>query len=104
MKPPSSIKVGYAEFAVRPFSLDLDADGGMYGRFSRASCLIEYHPRQHREHELDTLLHEVLHACWAQAALNDEDDEERIITGLSNTLTQVLKDNPEFLKWIRSVV
>ncbi len=104
MKPPATIKVGYTTLDVVPFSLDLAATPNLYGRFDRAACTIEYHAKQHPQHILDTFIHEVLHACWAQAALSDDDDEERIITGLSNAFTQVLKDNPEFLKWIRSVV
>lgn len=48
----------------------------------------------------NTLLHEILHACWYTAQIQDEDKEERTITAFANQLTQVWRDNPAVIAWI----
>lgn len=50
-----------------------------------------------------TLLHEVLHAIFAEAGLRDvvtADEEERIIKRVSPILRQVLKDNPRVYTFV----
>jgi hypothetical protein len=46
------------------------------------------------------LLHEIFHAAWEEAALLEDDGEERIVTVLANAMTQVIRDNPEVFDWI----
>lgn len=50
----------------------------------------------------DTLLHEILHACWNQTPLRerDEDDEERTVTALTPLLLGVLRDNPDLVAYL----
>lgn len=51
------------------------------------------------------ILHEILHIIWDQAALQDGDTEERIVTAMANGLSQVLRDNDslphEIVSWLR---
>lgn len=50
----------------------------------------------------DTLLHEILHAVYFVWNLEDKDDEERTVTGLSTGLSTVLHDNPELVELLSS--
>ncbi len=50
----------------------------------------------------NTLIHEVLHACFYIGDIEDDDKQERTVTILANQLTQVWRDNPELVAWINS--
>jgi len=102
MKLPPTIKVGDLLYEVRPFPSDIEVDQ-FYGRLDRARCRLEYAGSLHKEHRLQTILHEVLHAVYKNGSLEAGDEEERVVSILGAGLAQVLKDNPELLKWIRSV-
>ncbi|MDR2902130.1 MAG: hypothetical protein LBU87_03385 [Lactobacillales bacterium] len=46
-----------------------------------------------------TLLHEILHVIYNNAALSQGDDEERIVTAISNGLYALFVDNPHAFKF-----
>jgi hypothetical protein len=51
-----------------------------------------------------TLLHELLHACWATTglwAVFKTKDEEAMVRALEPVLFQVLRDNPKLIKYIQ---
>jgi len=54
----------------------------------------------------ETLLHEILHSCWAMSDLNekplpaDEDQEENIIARVSHLLATIILDNPDVFAYI----
>jgi hypothetical protein len=53
----------------------------------------------------DTLLHEVLHGILAcQGRQEDEETEERFVRSLATGLVSVLKNNPEFGRWLLSTI
>jgi hypothetical protein len=53
--------------------------------------------------EVDTVLHEVLHAILAcQGREHGGDTEELYVRALATGLVTTLKDNPEFADWLTS--
>ena len=55
---------------------------------------------------LDTYLHEIMHVVFAHSSLNDDierEQEEKIVTSLSTSLTEVLIRNPDILKDINKL-
>ena len=40
----------------------------------------------------DTLLHEILHACWSMLALSEKEEEERVVNSLSSVLIGLMDD------------
>ena len=52
---------------------------------------------------LDTLLHEIMHAIHFVGNLNDNDDEERIVTTMATGLVGVFVDNPDLVDYIQIV-
>ncbi len=53
---------------------------------------------------VDTAIHEVLHAIFAVATVEVKQGEEHIVSVLGTFLTQIIRDNPEFLKWLQVTV
>jgi hypothetical protein len=49
----------------------------------------------------ETLLHEISHVVWWVYNLKDEDDEERTVHTMATGLTQVFRDNPKVLEYIK---
>lgn len=47
----------------------------------------------------ETILHEVLHAVCEHSGL-DPDDHETIIRSISPLILHVLRQNPEFVRWL----
>jgi histidinol-phosphate/aromatic aminotransferase/cobyric acid decarboxylase-like protein len=51
----------------------------------------------------DTIVHEILHACWANTPLTSskKPTEEDVVRGLTPGITTVFLDNPEFYSAMR---
>jgi hypothetical protein len=50
------------------------------------------------------VLHELFHAIWYAQALVESEEEERAVNALSIGLTQVLRDNPPLIDWLKNVL
>jgi hypothetical protein len=48
----------------------------------------------------DTVLHELLHACWTTMNLDTREEEERAVSALATALIAVLRDNKKFSRWL----
>jgi len=48
----------------------------------------------------DTVLHELLHACWTTMNLDGREEEERAVSALATALIAVMRDNPKFSRWL----
>lgn len=56
---------------------------------------------QHPVEELDTVIHELLHAIWHQMSMGEHPPEEEVLVRkTAGGLTQVFLDNPHFIKYI----
>jgi hypothetical protein len=40
----------------------------------------------------DTLLHEILHACWTMLAFHEKEEEEKVVNSLSSVLIGIIDD------------
>lgn len=98
MKPPASVRLGPHRWTIRRGAID--ADGELYGRTLERELTILLAPTVPSQ-ERDTLLHELLHACWAQTGLDFEDDEqERVVGALAPWLLGALRDNPRLVAFL----
>lgn len=52
--------------------------------------------------EQETLLHEILHCCWWVAGLDDDKNEEAVVTGMSPVLYDTLtrRENKTVKLWL----
>ena len=59
---------------------------------------------QHPAEELDTVIHELLHALWHHMSMGEHPPEEEVLVRkTAGGLTQVFLDNKHFIKYIASV-
>ena len=108
MKPPKRIIVGPHVYRVKHDQAVVDRaavemKAELLGHCDEKTLTIAVAPGQAMSQEQDTLLHETLHAVFANVGLNDvlEDDmEERIIRPLATCLLQVLWVNPDLLAYL----
>lgn len=74
------------------------------GQVSFQKLEIDIDPKLAHDRQVSTILHEVLHACWQFANLDNFTDEkvdsEQIISGLERGVLCVLRDNPDLVAYL----
>lgn len=96
---PASLKVGYQDIKITEVDL-IDGQGVYIADRSE----IRIREGMEKREQLNTLLHESLHAlCYSYGLKNefkDDDHEERVVNALGNGLTEILVRNPQLVKCI----
>tara|TARA_R110002020_G_scaffold199208_1_gene400622 strand:+ start:1767 stop:2066 length:300 start_codon:yes stop_codon:yes gene_type:complete len=93
-----SVKVGPTDFSIEYVPLNEE----LFGDFSYINSRIRIEENLKGTALVDTVLHEILHAIWKLGQLKDKrEDEERAVAIMATYLTQVLRDNPVMLTWLK---
>ena len=93
-----SIKIGSTDYSIEYVPLNEE----LFGDFSYINSRIRIEQNLTGPPLVDTVLHEVLHAIWRLGQLKDKkEDEERVVAVMATYLTQVLRDNPALMPWLR---
>ncbi len=95
MKIPESVRINGVDFSVELIAHLNDGVHKLHGLANFCTCSIAIDPDS-QEHQMKciTLWHEILHVILHNAQIDlPEDEEERIVTALSNGVYQVLQDN-----------
>jgi predicted nucleic acid-binding protein len=93
-----SVKVGPTDFSIEYVPLNDE----LFGDFSYINSRIRIEENLKGTALVDTVLHEILHAIWKLGQLKDKrEDEERAVAIMATYLTQVLRDNPKMLTWLK---
>lgn len=100
MDLPKSIRVGYRDYAVEPWSSVVASANGRLGECDRLNLIIRIRSDLNPMVTAEVLLHEVIHACYGNGVLEAEDSEERVTESLANQLAQVWRDNPHFVDFM----
>lgn len=102
---PAFVRVGPYDIALTPMGgIDTYARRAV-GQFSARELTISYaREAPSKVDALDTLLHEINHAIFWAYRIYDEDKEERTVGTFATGWTQVYRDNPWLLEWIREAV
>mgnify|MGYP003647739596 FL=1 len=99
------IKVGYSTIIIKEQAPQFHKDNmsDSYGQYLSRENKIEIQPDLSNIDEVNTLLHEILHASIWICSLSQSgqplergNDEELVVNSLSNNLTQIFIDN----KWL----
>lgn len=105
MTLPDTITVGLWVYHITRPTVILD-DGGKpessWGETSLDELTIAIRRDLVGDAEAETMLHEVLHAIGHQSGClpQDDDEEERIVKGLSSQLYLTLRQNPALLEYL----
>lgn len=99
MEELKGLKIGRRFYKVRREYLPTE-----YGRVDLDKGVIRIDDPQPPLVVADTILHEILHAIWAERRLPNRTREERAVTALAQGLTTVFRDNPGLLTYIDKLV
>lgn len=99
MKRPKKVKV--AGFDIDLVDLKPHVGRGTFGEFSSLENVIRVDFSVNRIHMIDTLLHEIGHAIYWTYGIHDTDEEERVVGVFATGWTQVYRDNPDLLEFIK---
>lgn len=95
---PFRLKVAWS--GARLKDLGRGAEKDLVGMFRTERTEILMDPDQSEESAKETLVHELLHACWSLAALRVGDDEERIVDALAPLVLEIVRRNPGTAAWL----
>jgi hypothetical protein len=105
MKLPTSVIVGYRTYAIEELSVERSDADDIVGLHHNHPPKIEVRTEGIApEDAANTLLHEILHACWEVGNLPKRASEEKAVHMLSNQLAQVWRDNPQVVAWVTATV
>ncbi len=92
----NKIRIGYANYNI----VD-ETKKKLDGEFAHRKKELRISPHLDSEGKLNTIIHEVLHGVWFHwgltEAIDGKNSEETAVNALANGLTQVIRDNPDFL-------
>ena len=102
------IRVNYEDVQINLVSPSNDNDDHCFGEYDSVKNTIQLDKTQSSRSLANSLLHEVLHSAVYHSGLNSEGnclaadkDEELVVNNLSNTLSQIIRDNKWFLPYIQ---
>lgn len=91
---PKTVKVLYKNYdLIQRQSTDEILSNGSYGTHYPVLSKIEWVKHSKPEDNVDTIIHELLHAVFDLFRIKENDTEEEIVTKLSTGMTTLMKDN-----------
>jgi hypothetical protein len=97
---PASVRVSYFVCPVESWNYRDAACENRFGDFDPNTYRIRVREDLEPAKAANVLLHEVLHAAYTMGDLSDGCTEEKVVTVLANQLTQIWRDNPEFITFM----
>jgi hypothetical protein len=101
---PAVIKLGYQDITI----IQVDSIDNTQGSYTNDTHEIKIKSGMVGREQLNTLLHELLHACvyayGIKSEFGDDDKEEKVVNALGNGLTEVLVRNKELVAFIKESV
>ena len=98
---PKRLKIAGKTVKVELIGLEQAQEEEVWGQFMADEARIQICAEHTPEFVLDTLLHEILHACYAYWNMQDHDDEERIVHTMASALQSLYTENANLLKCIQ---
>jgi len=101
MKLPEKIRIAAYDWDIILWNKSISTAHDSFGRCSPNDLTLEIDETLVPQRMLNTLIHEINHAIYWSYSIAEEDKEERIVTLFANGWTQIFKDNPEVLTFIK---
>ena len=100
LKMPKKIKVGGFVYSVSELDRIAARARGKWGETDRRAFKIDIDEDCPEPRRQEVLLHEVFHCIFDAWNIKPTDDEERTVEALAMGILTVLKDNPDFVRWL----
>jgi len=104
MNLPTILKIGHLDIDVEEMSPTEALTNAYYGVFESTECRIKVFMGESLYRTLEVLLHEVNHAIYHVYQMEDVLAEETVASVLAAGWTQVYRDNPELLDFIKECI
>jgi hypothetical protein len=101
---PLRIKVGFHDYILEDWPVVEAALAHRHGECDRNRKVIRVCRQFGDFKAAQTMLHEIMHACYCEYNIYDEDVEERTVGALSLALAAVWRDNPGVFAWIAAQI
>ena len=92
---PRRVRLGYQTIPIE--IMPIEGANGVYHSHPQTKIII--HPDQPPRQELNSVLHELLHAVWDHFNLPQE-DEEKCVTAMANGITELFVRNPKLREFV----
>lgn len=106
MKIPKTIRIGGHPYKIKTAKTLENEDGtSLWGKHDSVNGIITIragHPSPTAE--VDTLLHEILHAIFNGFEYQEGDKEERIVACVAHGLTELFASNPKLLDYLKEAL
>jgi hypothetical protein len=100
---PKSLRVMGRDYEVN-FEKELVLKSPSAGQCDNQKMIITILEEQHPSEELDTVVHELMHAIWHHMSMSEHPPEEEVLVRkMAGGLTQVILDNQQFSRYISAV-
>ncbi|USK61325.1 ImmA/IrrE family metallo-endopeptidase [Peribacillus asahii] len=87
---PNKLKVAGIDYQIQEVE-EIDDDPSMMGCYIYAKSIIKIKSNMSGDKKEQTLVHEMLHACFNEAGFDEQDED--VVNRVGIVLYQVLKDN-----------
>lgn len=103
---PDTLRIGYQDVKITTGKFNHEEDAGKYHDLDAEICV---NTNLSKREILCTLLHETLHACFHTYGIRDsglipERTEEYLATVLSQAMSQIFRDNPKLIEFVKKNV
>lgn len=98
---PDTIRVGYLDYTIEAWSAAHATTADRIGECDRQNSIIRVRDDLPPQKTAEVLLHEVLHAAYDMGCVGGE-DEEKTVSIFGRQLTQIWRDNPQFVAFMES--
>lgn len=102
--PPTTIRIGAHDYDVEPLPEEEAQQNQQYGDFSKWDETIRIRFNGSVWQIADTLIHEVLHALYYHYKISKKTGEEKTVSCLSSGITQVIRDNDDWVLWLSELL
>lgn len=104
MKPPTTVYIAPFEYQVRFIEGDRSLEPTRIGVCDKHEHEIAVCAGLNPQMTGNVLIHEMLHAVFYSMGIEiGDDNEEDLVNRLANGLQQVMRDNPEAVKYLMSL-
>jgi len=98
-----TISVSYTKYNVKFVDQEYSEANGFLGILDTEKQQIKIRDSLHNNELINTLFHELFHACNFHFGMKTEygsELEEKFVECIANGFTEIIVKNPELLKWI----
>jgi hypothetical protein len=99
-KFPDRLRIGAHDYTVEDWPSTKAATSRRFGECRKNEKIIRVDRQWGPRTSAETLLREIMHACYCEYCIDGGDDEDRTVSALSSALAAVWRGNPNVFLWI----